>query len=75
MLRQTRAALAGGTRLFMLTYHSSSLLPGATGYVQSEAERDRFLATLDDYCRSFLGPLGGRAGTLTGIAAALGAGA
>jgi hypothetical protein len=73
MQRQTRAALAGGTRLFMLTYHSSSLLPGATAYVQSEAERDRFLATLDGYCRDFLGPLGGRAGTLAEVAAALGA--
>lgn len=71
MRRQTRAALARGTRLFMLTYHSSSLLPGATGYVRSVAERDRFLATLDAYCRDFLGALGGRAGTVTAVAAAL----
>jgi hypothetical protein len=75
MLRHTRVALAGGARLFMLTYHSATLLPGATGYVRDAAERDRFLARLDGYCRVFLGPLGGRAGTLTGIAAALGAGA
>jgi hypothetical protein len=71
MLRQTRVALAGGARLFMLTYHSSALLPGATGYVRSEADRDRFLATLDGYCRAFLGPLGGRADTVSGVAAAL----
>ena len=30
MKRQTRAALARGERYFMLTYHSSTLLPGAT---------------------------------------------
>ena len=71
MLRQTRVALADGVRLFMLTYHSSTLLPGATGYVRSEAERGRFLAVLDGYCRVFLGPLGGRAGTVAGVAAAL----
>lgn len=75
MLRQTQAALAGGVRLFMLTYHSSTLLPGATGYVRSEADRDHFLARLDGYCRAFLGRFGGRAGTLTGVAAALEAGA
>lgn len=72
MLRQTRAALARGTRLFMLTYHSSSLLPGATAYVRSEADRDRLLGRLDAYCRHFLGPLGGRAGTVRAVAAALG---
>ncbi len=75
MLRQTRVALAGGTRLFMLTYHSSTLLPGATGYVRDTAERDHFLARLDGYCDAFLGQLGGRSSTLTAVAAALGAGA
>jgi hypothetical protein len=75
MLRQTRAALAEGTRLFMLTYHSATLLPGATAYAPGEAERDRFLATLEGYCRAFLGPLGGRAETVSGVATALGGGA
>ena len=32
MKRQTRAALARGERYFMLTYHSSTLLPGVTPY-------------------------------------------
>ncbi len=71
MQRQTRAALARGARLFMLTYHSSSLLPGATGYVRDAAGRDRFLATLDAYCGDFLGTLGGRASTVTAVAAEL----
>jgi hypothetical protein len=71
LIRQTRAALAAGTRLFMLTYHSSSLLPGATAYVRTEAERNAFLATLDSYLRFFLGEIGGHADTVTRIAAAL----
>lgn len=71
LMRQTRAALAGGTRLFMLTYHSSSMLPGATAYVRSEADRAAFLATLDGYLRFFLGEIGGNADTVTRVAAAL----
>jgi hypothetical protein len=55
----------------MLTYHSSSLLPGATQYVRSETDRRAFLATLDGYLRFFLAELGGRADTATRVAAAL----
>jgi len=71
LTRQTRAALARGTRLFMLTYHSSSMLPGATIYVRSKAERSAFLATLDGYLRFFLGEVGGRVDTVTQVAASL----
>jgi hypothetical protein len=71
MTQQTRAAFAAGTRLFMLTYHSSSLLPGATQYVRSEADRRAFLATLDGYLRFFLVEFGGRADTVAGVAATL----
>ena len=71
LIRQTRAALAAGTRLFMLTYHSSSLLPGATQYVRTETDRRAFLATLDGYLQFFLAELGGRADTATRVAAAL----
>jgi hypothetical protein len=74
LIRQTRAALAAGTRLFMLTYHSSSLLPGATAYVRTEDERNTFLVTLDEYLRFFLGEIGGRVDTVTQVAAALAAG-
>ncbi|MGH7103367.1 MAG: polysaccharide deacetylase family protein, partial [Acetobacteraceae bacterium] len=49
MARQTRAALAQGERLFMLTYHSSSLLPGGAPYVRTAASRESFLGTLDRY--------------------------
>jgi hypothetical protein len=73
LLRQTRAALAAGTRVFMLTYHSSALLPGATSYVRSAAERDAFVATIDAYLRFFLGAAGGRSSTAARLAQELGA--
>jgi len=74
LVHQTRSAFANGTRLFMLTYHSSSLLPGATRYVRSETDRREFLMTIDGYLRFFLGAFGGRADTVTKVAAALAAG-
>lgn len=74
LIHQTRAAFAAGTRLFMLTYHSSSLFPGATQYVRTEADRRAFLATLDGYLRFFLMQFGGRADTVTRVAAELAAG-
>jgi hypothetical protein len=74
MIRQTRAGVAAGKRLFMLTFHSSSLLPGGTPYVRSEADRRAFLNVLEGYCSFFMGALGGRPGTLAQTAAALTAG-
>lgn len=71
LIRQTRSAIAAGTRLFMLTYHSSSLLPGVTQYVRTEADQRGFLATLDSYLRFFIAELGGRPDTVTQVAAAL----
>ena len=60
MKRQTRAALARGERYFMLTYHSSTLFPGATPYAPGEAERDAFLGALEGYLAFFLGECGGQ---------------
>jgi hypothetical protein len=71
MIRQTRSALAAGERLFMLTYHSSSLLPGATSYVRGEADRDRFLAALDGSLTFFLSECAGRAASVSAAAALL----
>jgi hypothetical protein len=71
MLRQVRAALRAGVRSFMLTYHSSSLLPGATPYVRDTAGRTEFLRTLDRFLASFTGELGGRPGTVAELAARL----
>lgn len=71
LIRQTRAALAAGQRSFMLTYHSSSLLPGAAPYVHTEADRQAFLATLDGYFAFFMGECGGRPSSVSGLAESL----
>ena len=71
MIRQTRSALAAGARHFMLTYHSSTLLPGSTRYTRTTSERDAFLDVLDRYCRFFLGLADARADTVSGVAAGL----
>jgi uncharacterized protein Usg len=38
-----------GRKVFNLTYHSPSLKPGATNYVQTEEDVVRFLAWLDEF--------------------------
>jgi hypothetical protein len=68
MIRQTRSGLASGKRLFMLTYHSSTLLPGATPYARGAEERELFLKRIEDYCRFFMHALEGVAGTLSDVA-------
>lgn len=71
LIRVTRAALARGTRLFALTYHSSALLPGATSYVRDEAERREFLSRIDRYLAFFLGRCGGRSLPVTRVGQSL----
>jgi len=71
LIRQTRAAIAGGARLLMLTYHSSALLPGATPYARDVAERDAFVAAIERYLAFFHEECGGRSLTVTQVAAAL----
>ncbi|MHB1205861.1 MAG: polysaccharide deacetylase family protein [Rhodospirillaceae bacterium] len=61
--RLTLAMLQQGQRLFVLSYHSSSLLPGGAPYVTSQADLDKFLMWLDGYMRFFFGPLSGQAAT------------
>ena len=61
--RLTRSLLANGQKVFAVTYHSPSLDPGHTPYVQSRADLDRFLAWLDGYCDWFLGTVGGTPST------------
>jgi len=71
MKRQTRAALARGERYFMLTYHSSTLLLGATGYVRDDAERAVFLDRLDGYFRFFMGECGGQTRSVSAVSGQL----
>jgi len=71
MIRQTHAAIANGARLLMLTYHSSTLLPGASPYARNEAERDAFLSVIERYLSFFQDKCGGRSLTVTQVAEAL----
>jgi hypothetical protein len=73
MKRLTRAALAEGQRFFMLTYHSSSLLLGATEYVRDTDDRRVFLKTLDGYIRFFLHDCRGQIGKVSAIGLSAGA--
>ncbi|PZW46771.1 glycosyltransferase involved in cell wall biosynthesis [Humitalea rosea] len=61
--RLTRFLLAQGHRVFVLTYHSPSLVPGNTPYVRTLAQRERFLAWLDEYYAFFREEIGGRSAT------------
>lgn len=72
MKRLTRAALAKGQRFFMVTYHSSSLLPGATEYVRNLEDRRAFLNTLDRYIRFFLQDCSGRVERISAVGVSAG---
>jgi len=49
-----------GQRLLTLSYHSSTLLPGATNYARNPEERDQLLECLDTTLQFFTQVLGGR---------------
>lgn len=59
----TRTLLAAGHRVFSFTYHSPSLAPGNTPYVQSDADLRSFLDKFERYFDYFFGEIGGRAAT------------
>jgi glycosyltransferase involved in cell wall biosynthesis len=61
--RLTRALLRRGKRVFTFTYHSSSLLPGGTPYVPTQADCERMLRSIEDYLYFFLAEMGGVAMT------------
>ena len=58
-----RTLLAAGQRVFSFTYHSPSLAPGNTPYVQSEADLALFLDKFERFFDFFFGEIGGRAAT------------
>ena len=49
-----------GQRLLTLSYHSSTLLPGATSYARTAEKRDKLLDCLDKTLTYFTKTLGGR---------------
>jgi len=61
--RLTKSLLKKGHRVFCLTYHSPSLLPGNTPYVRTASDLDAFLGRIDQYIEFFMGEIGGRAVT------------
>lgn len=67
MKRLTRAMLAAGHRVFTLSYHSPSVMPGNTPYVRNAAELEDFIARIEGYLDFFFGTLGGTAMTPTEI--------
>ena len=71
-LKRLLAALVhDGERILTLSFHSSTLLSGATAYARTDAERDAFLARLDATLAFFTGPLGGVLASCTSIDTAI----
>lgn len=61
--RLVKAMLARGTRVFTLSYHTPSLLPGMTPYVRTAADLELLLRWLDRFYEFFFGEIGGEAAT------------
>ncbi len=69
--RLVRHTMARGQRVFVLTYHTPSLVPGNTPYVRTAADLDRFLGWLDEFYGFFTGEMGGRCASWRDVRAAL----
>ena len=65
--RLVRTLLKRGTRVFTLSYHTPSLVPGNTPYVRSPADRERFVDWFDEFYDFFLGELGGVPATVSEV--------
>jgi hypothetical protein len=57
-----RAMIRRGIRIFTLSYHSPSMVPGNTPYVRSRRDLQRLMASVEAFCDHFFGDLGGTAG-------------
>ena len=55
----TRHLLANGDRILTLAFHSTSLTPGSTPYVGSEAQLEKFYGWLEEYFAFFTTEIGG----------------
>src|SRR3954447_501252 len=71
MIRQTAAGLAAGHRYFVLTYHSSSLMPGGSPYARTVRIRDELLQTLTAYLQYFKSLPGAATATIQAMAQSL----
>jgi glycosyltransferase involved in cell wall biosynthesis len=63
----TRRLIADGYRVFAISYHSSSLEPGNTPYVRTQADLDRFLRWIERYIEFFLDEMDGVPDTPGGV--------
>jgi hypothetical protein len=61
--RLVQALFEDGLRIFSFTFHSPSLEPGHTPYVQSKADLEQFLSRCRTFFDFFFGKLGGCAST------------
>jgi len=60
MMRLTRALLDRGQRIFVLSFHSPSVVPGNTPYVRDDADLAVFLERLEGFLARFQDELRGR---------------
>jgi len=63
LIRFTRYLYGRGWRLFVFDFHSPSIEPGHTPYIETEAERHRFLDHCRRYFEFFLTEMNGEATT------------
>lgn len=66
-IRLLEALHAQGVKVFTLTYHSPSLMPGCTPYVRNDEELRAFLDRIDRVCAHFRDRMGGSFSTLEAI--------
>ncbi|HXP12077.1 MAG TPA: polysaccharide deacetylase family protein [Stellaceae bacterium] len=62
-IRLVRRRLAQGQRIFNLSYHSPSLMPGGAPYVRDAGDLARFLESLEGFLDFFAGEVKGRFST------------
>jgi hypothetical protein len=60
-IKLTRFLLGKGVRTFTWSFHSPSVVPGNTDYVQNEAQLEQFLNAFRTYFDFFFNELGGQA--------------
>lgn len=65
LIALTKCLYQQGCRYFGLTYHSPSLVPGHTSYVQTQQELDKFLLTLSQYIEFFSNEFKGKIKSLS----------
>ena len=59
MIALTRALLADGLKVYSLTFHSPSVVPGNTPYVRNDSDLAKFLNSIERYFEFFFGELEG----------------